>query len=72
LWGYALDPVESPFSAVRLRTDAARRYKKVANTEALIWKILAIAEKKFQRLKSPELFEDIYAEKKFVGAHLLT
>ena len=27
--------VESPFSAVRLRTDAARRYKKVANAEAL-------------------------------------
>ncbi|MGA8567995.1 MAG: hypothetical protein WB580_09415, partial [Candidatus Binataceae bacterium] len=25
------NPVESPFSAVRLRTDAARRYKKVAN-----------------------------------------
>ena len=37
------NPVESPFSAVRLRTDAARRYKKVANAEALIWKILMIA-----------------------------
>jgi len=47
------NPVESPFSAVRLRTDAARRYKKVANAEALIWKILMIAEKKFRRLNSP-------------------
>ncbi len=28
--------VESSFSAVWLRTDAARRYKKVANAEALI------------------------------------
>ncbi len=46
--------VESPFSAVRLRTDAARRYKDVANAEALIWKILTIAEKKFRRLNSPE------------------
>ena len=45
--------VESPFAAVRLRTDAARRYKKVANAEALIWKILMIAEKKFRRLNSP-------------------
>ena len=54
------NPVESPFSAVRLRTDAARRYKKVANAEALIWKILMIAEKKFRRLNSPELLEQVY------------
>jgi putative transposase len=52
--------VESPFSAVRLRTDAARRYRKVANAEALIWKILTIAEKKFRRLNSPELLERVY------------
>jgi transposase-like protein len=52
--------VESPFSAARLRTDAARRYKKVANAEALIWKILMIAEKKFRRLNSPELLEQVY------------
>jgi hypothetical protein len=52
--------VESPFSAVRLRTDAARRYKKVANAEALIWKILTIAEKKFRRLNSPKLLEHVY------------
>ena len=52
--------VESPFSAVRLRTDAARRYKKVANAEALIWKILMIAEKKFRRLNSPELLQQVY------------
>jgi putative transposase len=45
------NPVESPFAAVRLRTDAARRYKKVANAEALIWKILMVAEK--QCLSSP-------------------
>lgn len=54
------NPVESPFSAVRLRTDAARRYKKVANAEALIWKILMIAEKKFRRLNSPELLEQVH------------
>ena len=52
--------VESPFSAVRLRTDAARRYKKVENAEALIWKILLIAEKKFRRLNAPELLQQVY------------
>ena len=45
---------------MRLRTDAARRYKKVANAEALIWKILMIAEKKFRRLNSPELLAAVY------------
>ena len=54
------NPVESPFSAVRLRTDAARRYKKVANAEALIWKILMIAEKKFRPLNAPELLAAVY------------
>jgi len=56
--------VESPFSAVRLGTDAAKRYKKVANAEALIWKILwkilMIAEKKFRRLNSPELLGAVH------------
>jgi putative transposase len=60
------NPVESPFSAVRLRTDAARRYKKVANAEALIWKILMIAEKKFRRLNSPELLEAVHQGQPFV------
>jgi hypothetical protein len=45
---------------VRLRTDAARRYKKVENAEALIWKILLIAEKKFRRLNAPELLQQVY------------
>ena len=58
--------VESPFAAVRLRTDAAKRYKKVAHAEALIWKILMIAEKKFRRLNAPHLLEEVYKGKKFV------
>jgi len=57
--------VESPFSAVRLRTDAARRYKKVANAAALIWKILLIAEKKFRRLNAPEPLEQVYNGQRF-------
>ena len=35
--------VESPFNAVRLRTDASRRFKKVENAEAMIWKLLLVA-----------------------------
>jgi len=57
--------VESPFAAVRLRTQAAKRFKKVANAEALIWKILLIAEKKFRRLNAPHLLEEVHKGTKF-------
>lgn len=60
------NPVESPFSCVRLRTDAAKRFKKVANAEALIWKILLVAEKKFRRLNSPELLEKVFQGTEFI------
>jgi transposase-like protein len=39
----ATNPVESPFAALRLRTSAAKRYKKARSAEALIWKTLMIA-----------------------------
>jgi transposase-like protein len=58
--------VESPFSVVRLRTDAARRYKRSASAEAVIWKILMIAEKTFRRLSAPNALEAVYAGKEFV------
>ena len=64
--------VESPFAAVRLRTDAAKRYRKVANAEALIWKVLMIAEKKFRRLNAPKLLEEVYRGKKFVDGVAVT
>lgn len=67
--------VESPFSAVRLRTDAARRYKQVANAQALIWKILMIAEKKFRRLNAPHLLEQVHNGKRFedgIEVHQIT
>jgi putative transposase len=38
--------VESPFASVRLRTGAAKRYKKVESATALIWKLLTVAEKR--------------------------
>jgi len=58
--------VESPFSSVRLRTDAAKRFKKVQNATAMIWKLLQVAEKSFRTLKGFWLLSDVYAGKKFV------
>ena len=54
------DVLEEEATELRLETDAARRYKKVANAEALIWKILMIAEKEFRRLNSPDLLGAVY------------
>jgi transposase-like protein len=51
--------VESPFAVVRLRTSAAKRYKKVANATAVIWKTLMVAEKSFRRLNAPELLAEV-------------
>ena len=52
--------VESPFSAVRLRTGAARRFKKVANATALIWKVLMVTEKRFNKLNASHLLSEVY------------
>ena len=54
------NPVESPFSAVRLRTEASRRYKKVDSATAIIWKTLMIAQKRFRKLNAPELLREVY------------
>jgi transposase-like protein len=58
--------VESPFGSVRLRTDAAKRFKKVQNATAMIWKLLQVAEKSFRTLKGYWLLPDVHAGKKFV------
>jgi putative transposase len=58
--------VESPFSSVRLRTDAAKRFKKVENATAMIWKLLQVAEKNFRTLKGYWLLSDVYHGKTFV------
>ena len=54
------NPVESPFAALRLRTDAAKRYKRVDRAIAVIWKMLLVAESRFRRLKAPDLMRDVY------------
>jgi hypothetical protein len=51
--------VESPFAAVRLRTTAAKRFKKVENATAVIWKTLLVAEQSVRRLDPPELLAEL-------------
>ena len=58
--------MESPFATVRLRTTAAKRFKKVENATALIWKILQVAESTFRRLKGAELLPAVYAGGQYV------
>ncbi len=47
--------VESPFAAVRIRTDASRRYKRVEGAQAIIWKMLRVAVTSWRKLNAPEL-----------------
>jgi putative transposase len=58
--------VESPFAAARLRTSAAKRFKKVDSATAIIWKLLQVAESTFRRLNAPELLPAVYAGAKYV------
>jgi hypothetical protein len=52
--------------SVRLRTDAAKRFKKIQNATAMIWKLLQVAEKNFRILKGYWLLSDVYTGKRFV------
>jgi len=62
--------VESPFAAVRLRTTAAKRFKKVPNATALIWRVLMVAENRFRRLDAPELLALVAAGENFIDGQL--
>ena len=52
--------IESPFAALRLRTDAAKRFKKVENATAVIFKMLMLAEERFRRLNAPERMKQVF------------
>lgn len=49
-----------PIAALRLRTDAAKRYKKTENATAVIWKMLLLAEQRFRRLDAPDKLTQVY------------
>jgi putative transposase len=61
------NPVESPFAAVRLRTTAAKRYKRVENATAMIWKLLLVAEQRFRKVNAPELMAKVGAGARYVN-----
>ena len=63
--------VESPFDMVRLRTNAARRFKRVENASSMIWKLLMIAEKAWRCLKGAELLRHVYDGKKFIDGKIV-
>jgi putative transposase len=61
------NPVESPFAAVRLRTTAAKRYKRVENATAMIWKLLMVAEQTFRKVNAPELMRSVASGASYVN-----
>jgi len=64
--------VESPFAALRLRTGAAKRFKKVTNATMLIWRVLRVGESRFRRLDAPELLADVYDGRRFADGKPIT
>lgn len=59
--------VESPFQVVRLRTGAARRFKKIENATAVIWKLLMIAETRFKTYDAVHMLEDVANGQEYVN-----
>jgi len=64
--------VESPFASVRLRTSASKRYRRVENATALIWKLLCVAEKTFRRLNAPHLLAAVAAGARYTDGIAVT
>jgi len=65
------NPVESPFAAARLRTDAAKRFNRLDNATAVLCKLLRVAETHFRRVKHPELMDVVYRGLEIVDGQLV-
>src|SRR5262249_61866347 len=52
------------------RRGATPRFKKVANTTALIWRMLMVAERRFRRLDAPEQLAAVYDRRTFKAGKL--
>jgi hypothetical protein len=59
--------IESPFAALRFRTDAAKRFKRVDSATAVIWKMPLVAQGRFRRLNAPELLKGVYHSAVYVN-----
>jgi len=64
------NPVESPFAAARLRTSAAKRFKRVENATAMLWKLLRVAETRFRKVNAPELMATVAAGARYENGRL--
>jgi putative transposase len=60
------NPVESPFASLRLRTNAAKRFKRADNATCVVWKMLIIAQSRFRKLNAPELLDEVWNGAEFV------
>ena len=49
------NPVESPFASVRLRTNAAKRFKKTKSGVCLVHQVMMRLQQNWRRLKSAHL-----------------
>ncbi len=56
----------SGLEPVYLWADAGKRFKKVVNATALIWRLLMVAERTFRRLDHPELLPEVAMGAPFV------
>jgi len=43
----------------------ARRFKKTENAEAMIWKLMRVAEQSWRKLNAPKLLQKVYEGKPF-------
>ena len=57
--------MESPFASLRLRTDAAKRYKRVDRAIAVICKMLMVVKQRFRRLNAPDMMKAVYDGQKY-------
>lgn len=60
------NPIESPFASARLRTDAAKRFKKTTNATAMLFKLLQVAEKSFRKMQYPQLLPEVFQGATFI------
>ncbi len=51
--------IESPFATVRLRTDAAKRFRSARSGTHLVFKILESCEKRWSRISHPEKLKEV-------------
>lgn len=51
--------IESPFASVRLRTDAARRFRSARSGTHLVFKILQSCEQRWSRISHPEKLKEV-------------